>query len=411
MISREMPQQEAKRDLDNLDTNKLARGISLVTPPPSVIEQLLRVAGQEIPGLATLDCVMSVFKHNPDTIMCLVNRRKTEGEEKRDGPGVAAPEGFVAQLPLNEAGRAALLKGSLATDEPDLKFVCRQHERPAAVYVWCIFVSPKVAGGIALVMERLRTPQYRIADLYCRAANTKAHRFFVNLGFAGLDGKDCWSPDRLMVFRRKIQTNMQISGGGPRYDRADIDQRGHSMEVGVVHSIEQFQKVVAIRAATYIAEQDCPYAEEFDGNDFACSHLLANMDGEPAGCIRLRYFAGFAKIERLAVLPRFRKSVLAIRLIKASIELARKKGYRHLYGHAEPELVNLWRRFGFRPRRSRASYSFSNREYIEGDMALSLSNDPITQYCPPEIINRPEGAWHKPGILEGPNSLRSSPLV
>ncbi|MGA7383676.1 MAG: hypothetical protein WBW81_02940 [Methylocella sp.] len=55
--------------------------------------------------------------------------------------------------------------------------------------------------------------------------------------------------------------------------------------------------VHAIRAAVYIAEQACPFAEESDGNDCCATHLIGFIGEEPAGCIRLRYFHDFVKLE------------------------------------------------------------------------------------------------------------------
>ncbi|MFN3314873.1 MAG: N-acetyltransferase, partial [Hyphomonas sp.] len=39
-------------------------------------------------------------------------------------------------------------------------------------------------------------------------------------------------------------------------------------------TLEEYQQAMAIRAAVYIAEQDCPYEEEYDGNDFAGMHMV-----------------------------------------------------------------------------------------------------------------------------------------
>ena len=57
-------------------------------------------------------------------------------------------------------------------------------------------------------------------------------------------------------------------------------------------------KVFAIRAAVFMSEQDCPYEEEFDGNDFAAAtHILGFVNGEAAAVLRVRFFADFAKID------------------------------------------------------------------------------------------------------------------
>ena len=87
-------------------------------------------------------------------------------------------------------------------------------------------------------------------------------------------------------------------------------------------------RVTSIRSAVYMSEQECPYDEEFDGNDFSATHLIGYVGNEPAGCLRVRYFADFAKIERLAVRKEFRKTRLAFQIVRAGIELCRAKGYR-----------------------------------------------------------------------------------
>ena len=40
--------------------------------------------------------------------------------------------------------------------------------------------------------------------------------------------------------------------------------------------------VMAIRSATYLAEQDCPIEEEFDGNDLVAAHFIGFIGNEIA---------------------------------------------------------------------------------------------------------------------------------
>ena len=117
-------------------------------------------------------------------------------------------------------------------------------------------------------------------------------------------------------------------------------------------------RVMTIRSAVYMAEQECPYDEEFDGNDFSATHLIGYVGNEPAACLRVRYFADFAKIERLAVRHEFRKTRLAFQIVRAGIELCRAKGYRRIYGHSQKRLLNFWGRFGFQPSKAAASSCF-----------------------------------------------------
>ena len=132
----------------------------------------------------------------------------------------------------------------------------------------------------------------------------------------------------------------------PLNDAVGRQQRIHGAEVRIARSFDDLLMVYSVRSAVYIAEQECPFAEEFDGNDHCATHLIGFINDEPAGCIRIRFFYDFAKIERLAVLKRFRKSALASELVSSGIDLVRRKGFRRIYGTAREGLEGFWARFG-----------------------------------------------------------------
>ena len=142
-------------------------------------------------------------------------------------------------------------------------------------------------------------------------------------------------------------------------------RQSRELSVTIARTFEDVMRVMTIRSAVYMAEQNCPYEEEFDGNDFSATHLIGYVGNEPAGCLRIRYFADFAKIERLAVRSEFRNTRLAFQLVRAGIELCRVKGYRRLYGHAQKRLLNFWARFGFRTFEGGRELVFSDFDYVE----------------------------------------------
>ena len=171
------------------------------------------------------------------------------------------------------------------------------------------------------------------------------------------------------------------------------------VSVKVARSIEELMQAFAIRAAVFLSEQNCPYAEEFDGNDFAATQYLGLIDGEPASTCRTRYFAEFAKLERVAVRREFRKSGIAAQMIDYSLELCRQKGYRRVYGHAQARLVPFWQKFGFEPINDE-TFVFSDHEYIEIECKLAPHANPVLVGNDPMRIIRPEGSWDEPGVLE-----------
>src|SRR3984893_16353428 len=144
-----------------------------------------------------------------------------------------------------------------------------------------------------------------------------------------------------------------------------LQQTINRADVRIARSFDDLLMVYSVRSAVYIAEQECPFAEEFDGNDHCATHLIGLVNGEPAGCIRIRFFYDFAKIERLAVLKRFRKSMLASDLVLAGIDHVRRKGFRRIYGHSREGLEAFWARFGWKPIVADRHLTFSGFRYPE----------------------------------------------
>jgi predicted GNAT family N-acyltransferase len=181
---------------------------------------------------------------------------------------------------------------------------------------------------------------------------------------------------------------------------ARISQAG--LHVDVARSLDDMAQVMAVRALVYIGEQACPYDEEYDGNDFAgATHLVLRAGPEPIGVVRMRWFAGFAKLERLAIRKEYRGGGGLMMLARAAFDLARRKGYRTLMGHAQHRLTPFWKRhFGGWVRPGRAAFAFSDYDYVEMEFALDPPTDAITIDADPFVLLRPEGAWDRPGVLD-----------
>jgi predicted GNAT family N-acyltransferase len=171
-------------------------------------------------------------------------------------------------------------------------------------------------------------------------------------------------------------------------------------EIRIARSFDDLLMVYSVRSAVYIAEQECPFAEEFDGNDHCATHFIGFIKGEPAGCIRARFFHDFVKLERLAVLKRFRRSTLAFELVRCGIDLARRKGFRRIYGHSREGLEAFWARFGGKPVGADRHLSFSGFRYTEMMADVEPHPDAITLDSGGFVLLRPEGDWDRPGILE-----------
>lgn len=193
--------------------------------------------------------------------------------------------------------------------------------------------------------------------------------------------------------------------------RADDGKDQRRITIRIARNLNDLMIVASIRSAVYLAEQDCPYEEEFDGNDLVAAHFIGFIDDEPVACLRAQFFADFAKVERLAVRRQYRRSTIAFRLVRACVAFLKRKGYRRIYGQAQDRLVDFWARFGAKPLGHNRKLVFSDFSYTE--MLLELEPDPraITINSDPYVIIRPEGDWDRPGILDRSSGRpASSPL-
>jgi predicted GNAT family N-acyltransferase len=375
-----------RHPLGALDSSKFAKHLLVFRPNPEALADLMERARLTIPGLTDTSVVERIVRYNQDSMWAIARKRKFD-------PGVPFGEGFFAFLHLNKKGLYQLAANALDTRNPDVALLAAPGERPAGIYTWAALAPGLLAGGISLVLEQLETPRYAGVDIYSRPNTDEGFRFNETLGLKkGAKVGPVYAP-QLYVFPRTRHV-------APLYDSYRRDAGTRDISVTVARTFEDLMRVASLRSAVYIGEQECPYEEEFDGNDLTATHLIGYVGNEPAGCMRIRYFADFAKIERLAVRKEFRNTRLAFQVVRAGIKLCQMKGYRRLYGHSQKRLVNFWSRFGFRPIEGAKEFVFSDFDYVEIVAEIERDPEAITIGADPYVMIRPEGRWHVPGVLE-----------
>jgi predicted GNAT family N-acyltransferase len=381
----QIPDRHGRHKLDELEADRFARHLTLFRPTEAVVREMMARARQTIPSMARTEDVLRVLQHNPECMFAVARKSRFK-------PEAPAGEGFIAVLPLTELGLQLLALDALNTGNPDVKFVAKPGERPAGIYMWAVFAPGPLAGGMALFMDRINTPQYSGVNLYSRPNTEVGRKFNEVLGLThGIHVGKTWAP-HLWMFPRQAPV--------PLYDSYVPGAAPGAIGVTLARTMEDLARVITIRGAVYIGEQECPYDEEYDGNDLSATHLLVYVGDEPVGCLRVRYFADFAKIERLAVRKEFRKTRAAFHLVRAAFKLCQKKGYTKVYGHSQVRLVNFWSRFGFRVPENARYFVFSDFDYVE--IVADIERDPeaVVIGGDPYVVIRPEGRWHRTGILE-----------
>jgi len=119
-----------------------------------------------------------------------------------------------------------------------------------------------------------------------------------------------------------------------------------NIEVSKVTSQPDLDKVFAIRREVFVDEQNCPPELEWEFEEES-NHFLATVDGVPAGASRWRKTDKGYKLERFAVLKKFRGYGVGQALVKAVLQdLPADAAY--VYMHAQIQAVSLYEKFNFR---------------------------------------------------------------
>ena len=376
------------RPFEQLD-KRLARHLVIYRPEPTEFEHLLNAAAAAMGPLASSAVVGTISAHHPDSLWAIT--RKTSFD-----PAGPHGQGFMSFLFLNRQGLVALAAGSLDRANPPIGMLAEPGERPEGIYFWAVYAPGTLAPALALAFEKLSEPPYDGIPLYARTATAAGTRCTEMLGFKkGAYIYGVHAP-QLYVYERP----RPIKSNAPLYDTYRPGNDPKTISVTVARDFNDLLRVASIRGAVYIGEQECPFEEEFDGNDFTAVHLLGYVGDEPAGCIRIRYFADFVKLERLAVRKEFRSTILSFLLVRAAIALCRAKGYRRIYGHAQKRLLNFWRRFGAIPVKGSKEFVFSDFDYVEVVGEFDADPQAVRIGADPYVLIRPEGKWHEPGVLE-----------
>ncbi|WP_428329196.1 GNAT family N-acetyltransferase [Mucilaginibacter sp.] len=118
-----------------------------------------------------------------------------------------------------------------------------------------------------------------------------------------------------------------------------------TIKVTQVNDAADLEKVFAVRREVFVDEQNCPPELEWEFEDESV-HFLATVDGEPAGACRWRKTEKGYKLERFAVLQKFRGKGIGQALVKTVLEdLPADAGY--VYMHAQLQAIPLYEKFNF----------------------------------------------------------------
>lgn len=112
------------------------------------------------------------------------------------------------------------------------------------------------------------------------------------------------------------------------------------------HTFFKEEIAFKIRAKVFVEEQNVSREEEFDEFETIATHYLLFVDKEPVGTARWRETAQGVKLERFALLEKFRNKGLGNILLKAVLKDVIPLN-KTIYLHAQLPAINFYEREGF----------------------------------------------------------------
>ncbi|KQO18234.1 GNAT family N-acetyltransferase [Paenibacillus sp. Leaf72] len=109
-----------------------------------------------------------------------------------------------------------------------------------------------------------------------------------------------------------------------------------------------------IRQQVFVEEQGTPLQDEFDEfDDFDAlkdrvQHILVYYNEKPAGTGRLRTVDGFAKLERICILPPYRQFGLGKVIVQTLEEIAKGLGYGRFKLHGQQQAEGFYHKLGYK---------------------------------------------------------------
>ena len=140
------------------------------------------------------------------------------------------------------------------------------------------------------------------------------------------------------------------------------------LDIHLVRDKKELEQVFEIRTMVFIEGQNVPYDEEMDGLDDEAIQVLALLQGKAVGCARVRFIDDRAKLERIAVLPEYRKMGIGQTITSFLVEEAKKRKVREAYMHAQVYANDFYIKCGFVPR----GPEFDEAGIIHREMYMAL---------------------------------------
>lgn len=116
----------------------------------------------------------------------------------------------------------------------------------------------------------------------------------------------------------------------------------------MIEVVTDYAPCIALRRSVFIVEQGISEADEMDDLDEVGIHMLATVDGTPAGTARLLIDGEIGKIGRICVLKEYRGTGLGAQIVRAAIDhLGTLPGVTKAKLGSQDHAIGFYEKLGF----------------------------------------------------------------
>lgn len=120
------------------------------------------------------------------------------------------------------------------------------------------------------------------------------------------------------------------------------------LKIRLARNRAELAKVLKVREEVFVKGQRVPLGRERDGLDATSKHVIVLLGGKAVGCARIRFVGGKAKLERIAVLEKYRGTGLGKKLMAYILSYCRRRKARKIVMHSQHYVKGFYEKFGFR---------------------------------------------------------------
>ena len=132
-----------------------------------------------------------------------------------------------------------------------------------------------------------------------------------------------------------------------------------NLKIQLVKNKEEYEDILEIRKKVFIREQNVPESIEIEYENVS-SHVICFLDGNPIGTGRWRESDFGIKLERFAVLKKYRGLGIGKEIV--NFILSQISSNKTIYLHAQEAVVDFYKKLGF---------NVSGKQFYEADIPHS----------------------------------------